>query len=309
VTKYKGLPKDCSSPGLILQLRERPEGGDLLADVHQKPPDLSARNEVFVLVHGFNNHYGEACNSYHGFCVRQYRLAFPPLLPPALEKMFAELFWPGDAAWGLFDLLDFLVYPAAVGTAKAAAPRLARYLRGMPSLRTVHFIAHSLGCRLVLETVDELRRGGGPRVGKVCLMAAAVPVYKVESGGALAEAMGHAEKVCILHSDDDVILRDAFPPGQTVAEGNEGFFPKALGLHGLRPGMNSQIDSKKIDGAHHGDYWGHSTRKPASDAAKRIADFCGFGSRERTIIARSPGSTLRSSVAESRDLGYVRGIG
>ena len=306
MAKFKGLPKDSSSSALILQLREQPEGGDLLPAVHQKPFAPSARNEIFVLVHGFNNHMGEAWNAYNGFCRRQYGCA-PLLVPHALEEMLADLFWPGDAALGLFDLLDVLVYPVAVGTAKDAAHLLAKHLKTMPSLRTVHFIGHSLGCRLVLETIEYLRKNGGPTVGKVCLMAAAVPVFKVVSGGDLAKAMGHAREVCILYSEKDIVLHYTFPPGQTVAKGNEGFFPEALGLHGPPPGVNGRINKQNIAGGH-GDYWGHSKRKPASDAARAIADFCGFGSRSRTIAARSPGAAPRPSTAESRELAYARTI-
>ena len=309
MSKFKGLPKDWDcTHALILQLREQLEGGDLLPDVHQKPPAPSACNEIFVLVHGFNNHMGEAWESYHAFCFSQRERAYPLLTLPALEEMLAELFWPGDAAWGLFDLLDFLAYPAAVGTAQNAAPRLAQHLRTMPSLRTVHFIGHSLGGRLVLETIDDLRRNGGPMVGKVCLMAAAVPVFKVVSGGALAEAMNHAGEVYILYSEKDIVLHYTFPPGQTVAVGDEGFFPEALGLHGPPPGVNGRIDKKNINGGH-GDYWDPSKGLPAENAARAIADFCGFGSRERTMDSRSPGAAPRPSTAESRELGYARTFG
>lgn len=308
MARYFDPPEDYR-PGLVLQLRERREGGDLQSDVRQAPPlDTFARSEAVVLVHGFNNHYGEASAAYHGFRLRQYGRAVTQLTPPALEEMLADLFWPGDAAWGLFDLVDFLVYPAAVGTARDAAPRLARHLRSMPTLRTAHFVAHSVGCRIVLETIEELRRNGGPTVGKVCLMAAAVPVFMVQSGGDLAEAMEHAGEVRILHSDDDAVLRYAFPPGQTLATGNEGFFPAALGLRRPPPGIPGRIDSIDIDDAGHGDYWGHSKRPPASIAADRIADFFRFGSWERTLAARAPGAAPRSSTAEPRELGYARAI-
>lgn len=302
-------PPDGYNPVLAFQLRNQPEGGNLLPNVRQQPPiDPFARVEAVVLVHGFNNHYGEAGAAYHGFRIRQYERTAPSLVPPALEAILADLFWPGDAAWGLFDLVDFLVYPAAVETARDAAPLLARHLRSMPTLRTVHFVAHSLGCRVVLESIDDLRRNGGPTVGKVCLMAAAVPVLNVQSGESLARAMEHTGEVRILHSSDDVVLRYAFPPGQTLATGNEGFFPTALGLHGPTIWVVGRIDPVPINGANHGDYWGNSGKPAASVAADRVAEFFSFGTWQRTIAAREAGSAPRSSTAETRELGYSRTI-
>jgi len=304
-------PPDGYQPGLVFHLRERQEGGGLRSDVRQEPlRDPFTRSEVIVLVHGFNNHYGEASVAYHGFRLRQYEHGGPQFIPPALEGLLADLFWPGDAGWwGLFDRGDFLVYPAAVSTARDAAPRLARHLRSMPTLRTVHFIAHSLGCRIVLETIDDLRQHGGPTVGKVCLMAAAVPVFEVQSGGNLSAAMEYAKEMRILYSDDDAVLRYAFPPGQTLASGSEGRFPTALGLHGPPPGVAGQIDSIDINDAGHSDYWGHSQKKLASDAAtKSIADFFRFGLWKRTLTARAPGRAPRTGTAEPRELGYVRAI-
>ena len=178
----------------------------------------------------------------------------------------------------------------------------------MPNLRTVHFVAHSLGCRVALETIEFLRQNGGPVVGKVCLMAAAVPLFKVQTGGELVEAMEHAGEVRILHSDDDAVLRDTFPPGQTLAGGNEGFFPTALGLHGFLSAASGRIVSVDVDNAGHGDYWGHSKRPAAHVAADRIAEFFHFGLWQRTVATRGAGTAPRSSTAEPRELGHARVI-
>jgi len=314
VARYFEPPEDYKPAELLIfQLRERLEGGNLLPNVRQEPPlDPYARIEAVVLVHGFNNHYGEAGKSYHHFRLRQYERAVPQLPPPGLEAILADLFWPGDAAWwGFLDLFDFLVYPKAVGTARDAAPLLARHLRSMPNLRTVHFVGHSLGCRIILKTIDDILRYGGPTVGKVCLMAAAVPLFKVQSGGELADAMehaGHVGEVRILYSDDDWVLRDTFPPGQTLARGNdEGFFPTALGLHGPL-GVAARTDPFDITDARHGDYWGDSEQPPASLAADRIAEFFHFGSWQRTIASRGAGMAPRPSTADSREVGYAREI-
>lgn len=286
----------------MLQLRERDEGGDLRPTVRQIPTiDGAARREAVVLVHGFNNHYGEAAAAYWGFRARQYSQAGS--VPPALESLLADAFWPGDAAWGLADLIDFMVYPVAVSTARDAAPRLADHLRSMPNLITAHFIGHSLGCRVILETIADFARRGGPTVGKVCLMAAAVPIFKVEAAGDLAGAIGLGRPVLILYSDDDLVLRYAFRPGQTLADGDEGFFPAALGSGRPPPTVVGRLESIDIDGAGHGDYWGHSGTQPAAVASARVGEFFGFSNWPRTIAAREPASGHRPGSAEPREVG------
>ena len=307
MSRYK-RPYELYSSELQFDLREQPEGGELLADVKQIPvPDRYDHSEAVVLIHGFNNHRAEGEEAYYGFRGKQYERSAPDLVPPGLEKLLADVFWPGDAGWwGWLDYTDFLVYPTAVGTAKEAGSRLARHLRSMPNLRLVHFIGHSLGCRVALETIDHLRQDGGPAVGKVCLMAAAVPLDKVKTGGSLAAAVEHCAEVRVLHSDDDWVLSDTFPPGQSLAAGDEGNFPQALGLHGAI-GVAGRIESFDINDARHGHYWGHSDEAPCKIAADKIAEFFQFGSWERTIAARGTGAA-RPASADNREAGEARTV-
>lgn len=137
-------------------------------------------------------------------------------------------------------------------------------------------------------------------------MAAAVPVFKVQPGGRLAQAMEHAGTVRILYSGDDAVLRYAFPPGQTLAGNDEGVFPAALGLHRPPPGVAGRIDPVVVNGASHSDYWGDSERPPASLAADRVADFFRFGLQKRAIAERTPGTAPRSGGTEAREVGYAR---
>ena len=97
------------------------EGGDPRPSVLQLPQqDSAARREAVALVHGFNNHYGEAAIAYQGFRKQQYRRD-GSLLPPALEDVLADAHWPGDAAWG--------------GTADLVMPRAAAMPAGKPVRR------------------------------------------------------------------------------------------------------------------------------------------------------------------------------
>lgn len=305
MSRFKDFPTGYD-PWLALSVREAPEGGGLTAEVTATPstPPSSAR-ELVVLVHGFNNHMGEAAEAYQGFRHRQYPLASAK--PPELEGALGDFFWPGDANWwGILDKADFLVYPKAVQTAPQAAERLARFLVGLPNLLTLHFVGHSLGCRVVLETIRAFVGAPHPRIGKVVLMAAAVPDFMVTSGGVLADAAAMAEAVLVLHSTSDLVLHYAFPPGQTAAGAGEGFLPTALGRFGPPAGMAGRVSAHRISDANHGDYWGvqGDDVTPLADmvrdvVAGYVAECLHLGEVARRVaVARTPAS--QTSVASVR---------
>lgn len=291
-------------PGVIFQLRHLLEGGELRRTVLELPKEGgAARREAVILVHGFNNHYGEAATAYLGFRNQQYGRD-PSLMSPTLETVLADAHWPGDAAWGAVDLVDFLVYPFAVGTAKEAGPVLADFLSRMPNLEIVHFIGHSLGCRVVLETI--LAMDARTQVGKVCLMAAAVPVFQVEWGGRLESAMVRAQRVLVLYSGNDIVLSATFPPGQFAAGRGEGVLPTALGHERPPPTVAGTVDAIEISSAGHGDYWGHSDTEPSWRATARVGDFLEFGKRVRAIGSRD--TAPRVAGAAPRKYASVRSI-
>ncbi len=295
-------------PGLSLSLREKCEGGKLTGAVNEiaKSPS-DGRREAVLLVHGFNNDYGEAATAYLGFRRRQYG-HFADLVSPRLEKRLGDVFWPGDADWGVVDVLDFLVYPLAVTTSKDAGGKLAAYLQSKPNLLRVDFIGHSVGCRVVLELIEHLRKQAPHLIGKVCLMAAAVPIKKVESGGALELTLAAAKEVLILHSKRDKVLKFAFRIGQTVAKGKEGFFPVALGAKGPTPKVSGNIRHRRIDGAQHSDYWGHMNKAVSGVASVAAGKFMGFGKIERSVNPR-PAASAPVKI-EVREAGAgKRGVG
>jgi pimeloyl-ACP methyl ester carboxylesterase len=96
----------------------------------------------------------------------------------------------------------------------------------------VTLVAHSLGCRVALETVKSIRREGGTyrgaRIRALCLLAAAVPTDLCEGDRSpftetLADCKEH-----VLHSTRDRVLLLAFGTGQ-FAYGEKGI---AAGLRG-----------------------------------------------------------------------------
>lgn len=303
MARFSG-PYPGYSYALQFDLRTAPEGGSLARPGQMVPHEPLARRELVVLVHGYNNHRAEAQESYCWFRRYQSQAASTELRPQELNTLFGDTFWPGDANWwGPVDLIDFLVYPVAVHTSIDAAAQLADLLLRAPGLVTVSFLAHSLGCRVTLETVKRLHDAGGPHIDRIGLMAAAVERGAVEPGGEfaglLADLADTGTRLLVLHSTDDRVLRFAFPLGQTAA--GEGFMPDALGRSGPPPGMPGLIEQEAIAGAGHSDYWGQTRNDAAERANRRVGEFLRIGERARKIAAR--GAVALREVSEMREIG------
>lgn len=288
-------------PVLRIDLRQKSEGGGLrIPPLERWHADQRVpQRELLVLVHGYNNHEQEASEAYA--CARRRqksRLATPPL-QRALDNMLGDAFWPGDAEWaGALDRLDFLYYSTAVGVAPAAGQALAHHLRRRSDVLVVHFLAHSLGCRVVLETLRALAVEGGPKVGKVCLMAAAVPTYMTCPGGDLYGALTLPQALRVLYSPADTVLAGAFPPGQMLA--GEGFLPTAVGRYGDVPLHSGAVERDHIAGARHGDYWGSNHNLACSLSEASVADFFRFDGLSSRSLRQRPMPPARPDVPQRK---------
>jgi len=286
-------------PLLRIDQRRRDEGGAVLTPAQPRwrnpPGTAQPQRELVVLVHGFNDDRVEAAEAYAALRERQRELLGETDFP-TFDAALGDDFWPGDADWGPLDFADFLVYPKAVGVARdEVALPLADYLRRRGDVQVVHFVAHSLGCRVVLEVLADLVRSGGPPVGKVCLMAAAVPVAMLCPGGRLERALSLAREVLVLYSPADLVLAAAFPVGQTLAGSGEGFFPEAVGYAGSVPAI---VQREQIVGAGHGHYWGDDDKPAARHTAEALRRFLGFGpTTARKLSARASAATRAVAVA------------
>ena len=293
--KRKPRPKGYNPP-LQFLLREKPEGGNILSPGKFADDMVAAsRRSCVVMVHGFNNTDGEAAYAYFGFRNQQWE-SFGATLAD-LDARLGDTFWAGDADWGFFDFVDFGTYPYAIGHAHQAADELVKLLARMPNLLEVEFIGHSMGCRVIMETVHHLVASGtGPRIRRVCLMAAAVPMEKLEPGGDFADTLAalaaNGTQIFVMHSRQDKVLHFAFPLGQALAGPGERS-SRALGREGpnpLMPGYHGTLDEMPMTGADHGDYWGHSGKPIARESAKWAGRFLGFDQRGREIgVTREAG--------------------
>lgn len=274
-----------------LSVRTRPAGGAVAPEVAEGPPlFVQGRSRLVVFVHGYNNTLADARGSYAIFNRRLQQMYADggPLLPDLL----ARFYWPGDADLGP---ISFLSYPFEISDAENSAKKLAGFLRGLrgPDGAPVQLdiVAHSLGCRVLLEMIRELfptLRQLAVHFGVVCLMAAAVQVDMVEPGERLEHTLEALQRLLVLHSTGDRVLHYAFPLGQTAA--GEGFFPTALGRFAPPPGVPGEHEA--VDELDHGQYWG------AGVSAYHVARRLGLG----VVTAPPPARSLPRYEMPARDL-------
>lgn len=261
-----GLPR--------ISLRALPAGGAVLRDPRLTPADLLLGiDELVLLVHGFNNREEVAFASY---------LRFMAKVGPAWASRSSGVFWPGDGRTGDPDarsgwrsvLLAGASYPYQPQRATEAAGHLADVVsracvsraaiaarRGRRATDlVVNVVAHSMGCRLVLELLRLLRPAllaGAPlRVRNVALMAAAVPVYHISFRGELEQALTTAERTTLYWSRADGVLRFLFPLGQSLERPfPRGWWPSRRGALG-RLGGDGRAGLRSVQvPLGHSDYW------------------------------------------------------
>ena len=184
---------------------------------------------VLLGTHGFNVDRQEGIGSL---------TAWEHLLSLDEQTVFIGVLWAGDSRW-----LPVLDYPIegeeAIASARLLAPFLDEHFNRATGLS---FVSHSLGARMVLETISNLRR---EQVERLILMAGAIDdnclnrEYKT--------AARKVREISLLASPCDRVLQLAFPLGNPLAgiiSRGHPYWHSALGYSGpdapyvsnLRPG-------------------------------------------------------------------------
>ncbi|HTX66095.1 MAG TPA: DUF726 domain-containing protein, partial [Opitutaceae bacterium] len=221
-------------PAAVLTARRDPDAGPENAAqppapvAEPWPPGgLPATGTYAVLVHGFNVHFAEGRLSYAEF--RHNLAAY------RFGAEIIEFHWPGDIVVLGTTVLGYM---SDITPAEESGRLLADWICQTPDTARFYLVSHSLGGRVILHAVQELRtRGATGRLAGVCLMAAAVPARNITPTN-LGPRPDDPFPWRILHSTADWVLGWVFPVGETLA-GN-GFFPKAVGWDGSPGGTWSQ---------------------------------------------------------------------
>ncbi|GAC1645960.1 MAG: hypothetical protein NVS9B15_03770 [Acidobacteriaceae bacterium] len=267
-----------------ISCRTKPQGGDIQSV--SPPPaasDPNGRQAVIVLIHGYNSPQPSAKKAFETFID-----ALTETAGRDIPLLTLEFFWPGDLYIRSFSALSF---PYQVTHVRNSANELGDYLSTLQGPSggpiDIHFVAHSLGNRLLLEMLSSLK-GGRLVVRSVTYMAAAVPVEMVFFNKGLYQSTRVPIYQQALHSTGDDVLHWAFPPGETACF--EGFWPTAIGRAGDPiPTWNSHA---AFDDFGHSDYW----IKPGPPEA--VLRQLGYASARTT-----PSSSIPSRSIADRDLG------
>ena len=159
------------------------------------------RNVVF-LVHGFNVSRGDAAAELRNLS---------GLLPVVGEGAAVAVLWPGDS------MLGPISYSFETNTADDSAVELAKFIGdNLGRCPSISFAAHSLGSRVAMQTVQQLKIIGVP-VSQVCLMAGAIDNNSLAGEAAYLAAAQYADRVAVLYSPSDTVLQYAYPAGNLLS--------------------------------------------------------------------------------------------
>lgn len=144
--------------------------------------------------------------------------------------LFVGVLWPGDSRW-----IPFLDYPVEGNEAIKSGQLLAEYLSAnFAGAASLSFASHSLGVRMVLETVRHL--SSSIRVNAVILMAAAIDDNCLTNE--YRDAAARVGKISVLASQCDEVLNWAFPLGNPlsgIVTRGDPYWHAALGRTGPSP--------------------------------------------------------------------------
>jgi hypothetical protein len=144
--------------------------------------------------------------------------------------LFVGVLWPGDSRW-----IPFLDYPVEGNEAIKSGHLLGAYLgANFGGAASISLASHSLGARMVLETVRSLPTSF--RVKALMLMAAAIDDNCLT--GEYRDATARVGTISVLASQCDEVLKWAFPLGNPLSgiiTRGDPYWHAALGRTGPTP--------------------------------------------------------------------------
>ena len=272
----------------VISARPRDERDSIVARVAYLEDgsgvDFNSTRRLVVLIHGYNTGDAAAARSFAAFRQR-LRGAVP-------HEQIWEFHWPGDHPNRLVSAASYAV---RVQSAERAGAALARFLATRPHLSSLCIVAHSLGCRVALETLAQIADEPtyrGPRPEHVFLLAAAVPTRLCRDGRypyspPLTDAAQY-----VFYSTRDAVLAVGFPAMQAVVSLSEegeavGYLGRPVSRWRTRTGVC-------LD---HGEYWTSAT------ISREVATTLTLGTAPQALSKRCLGRhRVRALVGISKTL-------
>jgi pimeloyl-ACP methyl ester carboxylesterase len=259
-----------------LSVRGTLQGQVISESVRADPPHLHLfQSPLTILIHGYQNSVANASKSYEEFQKALRKTSIVESVDSHIGSVWG-FYWPGDHHnWAT----SVATYATRVPLAAQSGRLLAEFLQSHTrSTQELHLIAHSLGCRVALETAAAIRRMAdeytGARISKVFLLAAAVPeIFCSTEEYPFGSTLTHCEEH-VFWSNKDRALGAAFEAGQYLL-GEAG---RAVGRHGgPQARWHSPRPSTDLS---HGKYW------QSDKIARSVAQILGV-TADRRIEARA----------------------
>lgn len=229
----------CSPQLLIGDGTQAPQG--MTALYQDALPILVKGKDVLLAAHGFNVGYSESLYSLGRL---EQALAIAP------NEFFLGVSWPGD--W----VIPAINYPFEDKIASHAGAVLGAFCNSyLKTARSISFLSHSLGARVVLEAVKASTR----TVRMLCITAGAVNADCLTSE--YQAAAQNCQQIRTLSSMKDLVLEFAYPPGDflgDILDPDHALFEPALGRGGPESPYEASVHPWEIpDGADydHSDYF------------------------------------------------------
>jgi hypothetical protein len=166
-------------------------------DINQLVSDIRGQH-VLIATHGYN------VNRADGIAHLSNWEGLLELAP--LPSIFVGVLWPGDSVWA-----HGLDYPEEPRIANEAGMLIAPFLdANFGNAASISFASHSLGARLVLQTVSKM----GLPVRRVVLMAGAIDNNCLNTE--FKAAAGRIARISVLASKKDEVLSALFPLGNLI---------------------------------------------------------------------------------------------
>jgi hypothetical protein len=248
-----------TNPQLYEGLGDRTQPGLTLIPPAQLRATFAGKSVLFG-VHGFNVSQSDGAMS---LGLLDHYVALTG------SSLFVAVLWPGDS------IIPVIDYPFEGNVAIDCGRRLAAFCNDFCSTaQAISFVSHSLGARLVLEAVSALNK----KASTVCLTAAAVNRDCLTTE--YATAAKNCEKISILASREDTVLKLAFPVGDPLSvllHADHIPFQIALGSEGPPTPAPALVCSpwQISDAEQAGGDYNHGDYLPPKSPGKwpRVADF------------------------------------
>ncbi|MEO6339782.1 MAG: alpha/beta hydrolase [Caulobacteraceae bacterium] len=200
----------------------------------QERLELLQGKDVWFVTHGFNVNRDNGFKSL-GAAAQELRGLGVNYPAPAADVLVIPVLWPGD--W----IIPVVTYPWELHDARKTGEMFANFLLdGWCDIARASFISHSLGARVVLETVQQTVSKAGPGArpdfDAAVLMAPAAD-DTVFDDPQYAQAVAALQRLIVLSSVKDKVLGVAYVLGDPIEAAlwrGEHASTHALGLKGPR---------------------------------------------------------------------------